>query len=155
MKLSLCVILYILTSVCAISQIERVEMSVEDYNLFLQDTKDKKALQIGFSFLKQENKEIKMVYRIHIDSLQREIDQLNGTVVKLEKQVETARLEVEKANLRADGYKSLNVDLSHRIAKLKKLMSGCCEIATLKIGGVVVVLGAFVGGIFWIMKTIK
>lgn len=140
---------------CAISQIERVEMSVEDYNLFLQDTKDKKALQIGVAFLKQENKQLRMVYRIHIDSLQREINQLNVTISKLEKQIEDYRISTEKANQRADGYKNLLADKSRQNTTLKKIMSGCCEMAGLKIGGVVVALGLFVGGIFVIMKSIN
>src|SRR5690606_28300909 len=129
MKLILLTLLFDSATGCAMCQV--VEMSRDDYDKFLQDTKDLKALRYGYAFLNQENKELRLQYKIDTDSLQGKIDLLEGTVIdwetKYEKLKESSSEAIEKAYKMAEGYKQLAVEKSRDIARLKKLMSGCCE----------------------------
>jgi len=130
-------------------------MSVEDYNLFLQDTKDKKALLTLNKFLEQENKELKMVYRVQVDSLQREIDQLNRYVTKLESQAEAYKNEADNANKRAEGYKELAKKKSLEALKMQKWRGRYYEVASIKVVGIIIPIGLFIGGIFLIMGAVN
>lgn len=151
----LCVILFAILSGWSTKaqdiELPMVEMTRADYNKFVRDSRDLRALKVGFEFLTWENKN----YRTSLDSLSRELNRLFEKFETLKVKYEASLDEIAHMKKLVIGYEETAYKMSQKALRMQRWKQKYFEVASIKIGGVIIVMVATIAVVYYSVKWLK